>query len=413
MKKILIFVTLLIVNVYAVDTQALLKAHIEALNVYQKQNRDINKTINILTKAGVQKVIDQKPENMTETQYIHLLNDYGFFLSETKERYKEALPIFKKVIKLSPKREVAYLNLGDLYLKEYQNNKDEMDKKSIQSMYKKYIALRRIKNPIPKIPTRVVEYVYFQDKIDYAASNVWGYNFIDDNKIYHSTSSLYLLKNNDFLYRYAKKNILFFAQVEVNDDFVFHNRTYNTKYIETKEIKEKLGNEVFSHQIAWLNNRELDYIYKSPLDLNVSINKEPTLVFKSTLNIETEKKKKAYQVIYYPKKSIATDSRQFCQGCEPVMLNAKVVDMNRLADVVIPLYDKTFLYQSNGLIIRIDENGHSKADFINKDVFIIDDETIQKLFYDSYDDTDTFKLQHPINAVYNYLIKNKYIKRSK
>lgn len=410
MKKILIFVTLLIMNVYAVDTQALLKAHKEALEVYQN-DKNYEKSIEILREAGVQKVLEKEPEGMSKGKYVHLLNDYGFFLSETENRYEEALPILKKVIELSPNRAVAYLNLGDVYLKDYQSTQSKMDKKNIQDMYKKYIALRRIKNPIPKIPTRVAEYVYFQDKIDYSTSNVWGYNFIDDNyNMYLYSNSIYLLKNNDFLYSVKTtdhwRNILFFAQVEVSDNKIY-------KYVIKKEIEEKLGDKVFTRTISRLNNRELDYIYKSPLNLNVSMNQETTLVFKSTLNIKTAKEKKAYQVIYYPKKSIAIDSRQFCQGCEAVMLDAKVIDMNRVVGVLVPLYDKTFLYQSNGLIIRIDENGHSKADFINKDVFIIEDEIIQKLFYDSYDETDTFKLQHPINAVYNYLINNKYIKEIK
>jgi tetratricopeptide (TPR) repeat protein len=410
MKKIIVLTIVLIANVLAVDNQALLQAHKEALTVYQSKDKNVSKSIEILREAGISEILEEQPSGISKSKYVHILNNYGFFLSETKERYKEAIPILKKVIELAPNRAVAYLNLGDCYLKEYKNTKNEMDKKNIQDMYKKYIALRRIKNPIPKIPTRVVEYVYFQDKIDYTASDVWGYNFIDDNKVHRSSSSLYVLKNNDFLYRYAKKNILFFAQVEVNDDFAFHDRDYNQKYIMTKDIEKKIGDKVFSKTISRLNNRELDYIYKSPLDLNVSIDKETTLVFQSKLNIETENKKKVYQVIYYPNQNITIDSRHFCRGCTPIMLNAKVVDMNRLASVVVPLYDKTFLYQSNGLIIRIDENGHSKADFINKDVFIIEDEIFHKLFH-RMDDTDAMKLQDRYDDVYNYLIDIKLIQR--
>lgn len=43
---------------------------------------------------------------------IAMLNDYGFFLSESK-KYKEAKLILLNVIKLSPSRAVAYLNAAD------------------------------------------------------------------------------------------------------------------------------------------------------------------------------------------------------------------------------------------------------------------------------------------------------------
>ena len=157
MKKIFLLLVLVLgVNLFAADTQELIKAHQEALKVYKSKDRNVTKSIEILKKAGVEEILKEKPKGMTQGQYVQMLNDYGFFLQQSAnfdhnvtlapnefpyiykkviidERYLEfeymknfgprvknlcqSINYFDRVIKLSPNRSVAYLNLADSYWK--------------------------------------------------------------------------------------------------------------------------------------------------------------------------------------------------------------------------------------------------------------------------------------------------------
>lgn len=94
-------------------------------------------------------ILKEKPKLYTDFQYVLLLNNYAYYLSET-DRYEEAMPIIEKVIKLSPNRAVAYLNLGDCYDKRYKNSKNEKDKENSIKNYKKYISLLKKDAKIPE-----------------------------------------------------------------------------------------------------------------------------------------------------------------------------------------------------------------------------------------------------------------------
>ncbi|MBW5445638.1 hypothetical protein GE107_06115 [Cohnella sp. CFH 77786] len=89
---------------------------------------------------------DFHPEGrLKASEFIPMLNDYAFFLSETK-RYKEAKPILLNVIKLSPSRAVAYLNAADT---EWALG----EKKAAQAHYKQYLKL--LGKNASKAPKRV------------------------------------------------------------------------------------------------------------------------------------------------------------------------------------------------------------------------------------------------------------------
>lgn len=94
-------------------------------------------------------ILKEKPKIYTDSQYVLLLNNYAYYLSET-DRYEEAMPILEKVINLSQNRAVAYLNLGDCYDKLYKNSKDEKDKEKSIKNYKKYISLLKKDAKIPE-----------------------------------------------------------------------------------------------------------------------------------------------------------------------------------------------------------------------------------------------------------------------
>lgn len=120
------------------------------IKTYKTKN-DLIPIINNLEDSGIKNILTEKPESFTDAQYISILNDYAYFLSET-DRYKEAMPILERVIMLEQNRVVAYLNLGDCYYKEYQKSKSESDKDKIIENYKKYVGLLK---KDAKVPDRV------------------------------------------------------------------------------------------------------------------------------------------------------------------------------------------------------------------------------------------------------------------
>jgi len=119
------------------------KAHQNALLEYQ--NDHLTQAINLMEDAGVEKILNEKPTDLSSGNYINILNDYGYFLSKVGE-YKKALPILERVIKLDENRAVAYLNLGDLYQKLADEN--------VGKLYQQYANLL---GENANLPDRVVE----------------------------------------------------------------------------------------------------------------------------------------------------------------------------------------------------------------------------------------------------------------
>jgi hypothetical protein len=61
--------------------------------------------------AGVEELLKDGGLNLALADRIHILNDYGFWLSQAED--DRALSVLEKVIQLDPNRAVAWLNLGD------------------------------------------------------------------------------------------------------------------------------------------------------------------------------------------------------------------------------------------------------------------------------------------------------------
>ena len=238
MKKIFLVMFLVVgIHLFAADAQELVKAHKEALKVYKSQDRNVTKSIEILKQAGVEEILKEKPKGMTQGQYVQLLNDYGFFLQQStnfknvslvlngfpyvydkkvtiNERYLkfehmknfgprvenlcQSINYFDRVIKLSPNREVAYLNLADSYWKLFLYRSKIIFRSDLQKissytkdckkyktgykraplpserdilfseellarkaflLYKQYAKLRREKNKTKKLPNRVHDFL--------------------------------------------------------------------------------------------------------------------------------------------------------------------------------------------------------------------------------------------------------------
>ncbi|MFI8418641.1 tetratricopeptide repeat protein [Serratia sp. NPDC078593] len=81
--------------------------------------------------------------------YEEIFNDYGFLLQQAGLN-KDAINILSLVIKKSPKRAVAYLNIADA-------SWGEADKKAAAQFYKLYIYLVSENNHTYKIPQRAID----------------------------------------------------------------------------------------------------------------------------------------------------------------------------------------------------------------------------------------------------------------
>ncbi|MGH7235956.1 MAG: hypothetical protein ACREIO_06195, partial [Nitrospiraceae bacterium] len=99
---VLLVALALVVAVGGSGEAGLVEAHQQALAVYKK-TKDPAQAIKVLEDAGVKGSLESKPAGMKDAAYVVLLNDYGFFLSETADRYEEAIPILQKVVSLDPK----------------------------------------------------------------------------------------------------------------------------------------------------------------------------------------------------------------------------------------------------------------------------------------------------------------------
>ena len=136
------------------------EAHREAISIFT-ETKDVSKALAVLEQAGVDKIVKTKPRGLAERVYASILNDYGFFLSETGDRWSEAIPILEKVLRLDPDRTVAHLNLADTYRKALQKTEEEAKHMHLRSrMVAEYVqyARLRLQHTIPTaLPTRVVD----------------------------------------------------------------------------------------------------------------------------------------------------------------------------------------------------------------------------------------------------------------
>ncbi len=190
MRKLIILFMILAGNVLALDVPVLLKAHQEALKVYQANHTDFNIASEMLEKAGIKEIIHHQPSEMSKGQYVQLLNDYGYFLTLYNNDYAwvakfhcDAKTVLERVKEIDPKRASVYLNLGDLYLRIYLVDEyltgyprryadascthPQMIEPLVfqaKQMYLKYEQLMKDSNLFDKIPERL-KLILSQDRI--------------------------------------------------------------------------------------------------------------------------------------------------------------------------------------------------------------------------------------------------------
>lgn len=105
-----------------VDVRRILAAHKDALRVHKSEKFESSNPYTLLEEAGIWHIIDMKPPTMSIDQYVNVLNDYAFLAYQYGGgRNDLAIEILDKVIKLSPLRAPAYLNMAEAleHLAEY------------------------------------------------------------------------------------------------------------------------------------------------------------------------------------------------------------------------------------------------------------------------------------------------------
>lgn len=153
-----IFAACMLVIFPGVGEASLEDAHRQALAAYRAE-KSVDKAIEILEVAGAKSIVQERSNTLNDAKYSSLLNDYGFFLSETSDRWQEAIPILEEVVASNPTRYVAHLNLGDVYAKAAAATSDAAKQielnTQVRAHYKEYARLMTGQKGGGTLPARV------------------------------------------------------------------------------------------------------------------------------------------------------------------------------------------------------------------------------------------------------------------
>lgn len=106
----------------AMFVKRILAAHDSALRAYKSKDFEGKQPFELLEEAGIWRILDARPNALSEDRYVQILNDYALFAYQYGEgRTDLAIEILDKVVALRPGRAVAYLNMADAldYLAEF------------------------------------------------------------------------------------------------------------------------------------------------------------------------------------------------------------------------------------------------------------------------------------------------------
>ena len=256
-KKVIVLLFILIGILSYGD---IISAHNKALNIWRE---DLGEAIKIMEENGIKDIIKSKPKKLSKNRYINILNDYAFFLSKTKDRYKEAIPVLEKVIDIRPNRAVAYLNLGDLY---YKLDNDKL----VYYNYYKYKSLLKKDAKIPEKVTKVLkqksleEYERMSDTIKnlktlkYEMKN--NINYFEESKKIENIDKYAEQFYQDFL---NNENIEFISPVYTTDNINDDEFQEYLKIYSIKDFEQGKPDPNISLKYASLNETKAHYNYKT------------------------------------------------------------------------------------------------------------------------------------------------------
>lgn len=200
-------------------------------------------------------IIDTKPDNLSTGTYLTILNNYGFFLSETEDRYQEAVPILERVIELSPERVVAYLNIGDVYFKLYQEKSDDKLKEKVKEYYSQYISLLKVNASIPLRVKKFLRDEAFEKAMEEIRKTEYKITYYSSSKNFKDG----FFKN--FLEDFKKgENIKFVEPILETDDI--DNKKLNKYFKDNLELKERIITAEIENRTSWWSSYRicLEYI---------------------------------------------------------------------------------------------------------------------------------------------------------
>lgn len=115
---------ILVGNIFALDVQGLMQAQQEAHTIYDK-TKDVYRPIEILRKAGIDTIVEHKPEGLTPEHYSSILFDYAKYLYDTADdtyrhiNQKTVQDVLMQVKKYSSNDTALQLLLARSYLRHF------------------------------------------------------------------------------------------------------------------------------------------------------------------------------------------------------------------------------------------------------------------------------------------------------
>lgn len=261
MKKIIcIFILAISIMTYSANEE-IYKAQNEALENYNN-TKNVKISIEILENSGIKRIIENKPEEIPVKKYVSILNDYAFYISEIDDKYKESISIFEKIITLQPNRIVAYLNLADIYSKEYNKNKEESFNNRAKQYYQKYYELIKIEKKKTDIPFRVYEAVYSDNSLlTYFLKKAY---MIENIEKPTELEEIFLKEANmeDKIYKEFSYYIKTFTNYEDNEAILWSNpiESYSAYYVDINNDGEQEINLI--GYFGTINNQNSVYFKK-------------------------------------------------------------------------------------------------------------------------------------------------------
>jgi len=221
---IIIFLITITSIASSISIKNITEAHEESLKLYK--GGKVKEAIKVLEDSSIQDIIESIPRDMTIEDYALILNNYGFYLSETEDRYEEALPVLERVIEIASERAVAYLNIADTYLKIYHENNDESLKEKVKANYNKYLSLL---DEDAGVPYKVREFL-LAEAFEKAVEEIRKSKYrINNNFLVEELSDDFF---KEFILDFKDgKNIEYIEPILVTDD------------INNRELREYFGND--------------------------------------------------------------------------------------------------------------------------------------------------------------------------
>lgn len=386
----------------------------QAIKQYQK-DKDVNAAIKTLEKAGIKSIINDKPKNLSKKEYASILNDYGFFLSETDKRSLESIPVLERVIDIFPARTVTFLNLGDAYFKIYSDTGDISCHNNSVKNYRKYLKLvdsqklkkgKAYKNILDRLECLKT------NKIIPRYPDVWGYEFPSPYKNGTNNNRFCGLKlfknnNNEIIAKYSTISYQNYELANNKDKIetaeilnIFTGKKYKLTSEEENVFERKNFKTVIRNQ-TWgtVECKDRSKIRQKGSGGDICYTPFPYYIEKYSKSNKVLKRK---TLIYILDKSVIINLKRYsCTG------NTNIKKVDHFLLQLIDNGDNTFWAYStqDNFIMRLDCELNSPFAMGGKLILVDTDiiEKIKRIAQKKFGDVENYN-QYILDKVYDYII---------